>query len=262
MLKTLADAVHKHRLLVIRGQRMTRDQYLEFGRWWGEPIPHVLDHLRMRGYPEMMAIGNYGGEWKDNAACAQRRRVLAYRPVLRGGSVECDDALLDQVPGERRRDAARGLEARVRRAPGGDEAASRGPLRPHLYGAGSGRETRRSRIPSSPTSRWSGSPPFGTLIVRPPRRHRPQDPLRGGRHALRDRGDGRGSRRDDIEGAQAACAPGAVHLPAQVPGRGHRDLRHHADPALGNADRACEGRSQYPPCCGAISVRGKPRAYH
>lgn len=67
-LKALADAVHEHRLLVIRGQRMTEDQYLEFGRWWGEPIPHVLDHLRMPGYPEMMAIGNYGGEWKDNEA--------------------------------------------------------------------------------------------------------------------------------------------------------------------------------------------------
>ena len=68
LLETLADAVHEHRLLVIRGQRMTEDRYLEFGRWWGKPIPHVLDHLRMPGYPEMMAIGNYGGEWKDNDA--------------------------------------------------------------------------------------------------------------------------------------------------------------------------------------------------
>ena len=68
VLRALADAVHEHRLLVIRGQRMTRDRYLEFGRWWGEPIPHVLDHLRMPGYPDMMAIGNHGGEWKDNEA--------------------------------------------------------------------------------------------------------------------------------------------------------------------------------------------------
>ena len=67
-LKALAEAVHEHRLVVVRGQRMTEGQYLEFGRWWGEPIPHVLDHLRMPGYPEMMAIGNYGGEWKDNEA--------------------------------------------------------------------------------------------------------------------------------------------------------------------------------------------------
>lgn len=68
VLRALADAVHDHRLLVIRGQRMTEDQYLAFGRWWGKPIPHVLDHLRMPGYPEMMAIGNYGGEWKENKA--------------------------------------------------------------------------------------------------------------------------------------------------------------------------------------------------
>ena len=68
LLRALAEAVHEHRLLVIRGQRLTKERYLEFGRWWGEPIPHVLDHLRMPGYPEMMAIGNYGGEWKDNEA--------------------------------------------------------------------------------------------------------------------------------------------------------------------------------------------------
>ena len=67
VLRTLADAVHEHRLLVIRDQHMTEEQYLAFGRWWGEPIPHVLDHLRMPGYPEMMAIGNYGGDWKEKA---------------------------------------------------------------------------------------------------------------------------------------------------------------------------------------------------
>ena len=67
VLRALADAVHEHRLLVIRDQHMTEDQYLAFGRWWGEPIPHVLDHLRMPGYPEMMAIGNYGGDWKEKA---------------------------------------------------------------------------------------------------------------------------------------------------------------------------------------------------
>ena len=67
VLRALADAVHEHRLLVIRDQHMTEDRYLAFGRWWGEPIPHVLDHLRMPGYPEMMAIGNYGGEWKEKA---------------------------------------------------------------------------------------------------------------------------------------------------------------------------------------------------
>ena len=32
VLKALADAVHEHRLLVIRDQHMTEDQYLAFGR--------------------------------------------------------------------------------------------------------------------------------------------------------------------------------------------------------------------------------------
>ena len=93
----------------------------------------------------------------------QRGRVLAYRPVLRGGSVERDDALLDQVPGNRRRDAPRGSQERIRRASGGPEAAPRGPAMPGTSTVrAAGRRARRSRIPSSPASRWSGSPPSGT----------------------------------------------------------------------------------------------------
>lgn len=57
-LRELCAALYEHRVLVIRGQRLTRDQYLDFGRRMGTPIPHVLDHMRMRGYPEMMTVGN------------------------------------------------------------------------------------------------------------------------------------------------------------------------------------------------------------
>ncbi|MEE8444538.1 MAG: TauD/TfdA family dioxygenase [Alphaproteobacteria bacterium] len=59
-MRELVAALHENRFMVIRGQSLDRDQFLAFGRHWGEPIPHVLDHLRMPGYPGMMAIGNTG----------------------------------------------------------------------------------------------------------------------------------------------------------------------------------------------------------
>lgn len=58
-LRALADALYEHKLIVLRGQSgLSKDDYMAFGEQWGEPIPHVLDHLRMPGYPGMMAVGN------------------------------------------------------------------------------------------------------------------------------------------------------------------------------------------------------------
>lgn len=54
----LVEALTRHLVLVIRGQSLEADTYLRFGRRWGRPIPHVLDHMRMQGYPEMMTVGN------------------------------------------------------------------------------------------------------------------------------------------------------------------------------------------------------------
>lgn len=54
----LRQALYAHRVVVLRNQHLTRDQYLQFGRKWGQPIPHVLDHMQMRGYAQMMTVGN------------------------------------------------------------------------------------------------------------------------------------------------------------------------------------------------------------
>ncbi|MDH3602583.1 MAG: TauD/TfdA family dioxygenase [Candidatus Tectomicrobia bacterium] len=54
----LTQTLYENRIIVIRNQRLSQDAYLQFGRQWGSPIPHVLDHMRMPGYPELMAIGN------------------------------------------------------------------------------------------------------------------------------------------------------------------------------------------------------------
>jgi alpha-ketoglutarate-dependent taurine dioxygenase len=57
-MQALCDALYKYRVVCVRGQVFTRDSYLRFGRQIGQPIAHVLDHMRMRGYPELMTVGN------------------------------------------------------------------------------------------------------------------------------------------------------------------------------------------------------------
>lgn len=54
----LTSALYEHQVLVVRGQQLDRHSYLAFGRQWGTPIAHVLDHMRMSGYPELMTVGN------------------------------------------------------------------------------------------------------------------------------------------------------------------------------------------------------------
>ena len=58
LMRLLTGALYDHRVIVIRGQRLDEERYLGFGRQWGAPIPHVLDHMRMAGYPELMTVGN------------------------------------------------------------------------------------------------------------------------------------------------------------------------------------------------------------
>ena len=58
LMRLLTGALYDHRVIVIRDQKLDEESYLGFGRQWGEPIPHVLDHMRMAGYPELMTVGN------------------------------------------------------------------------------------------------------------------------------------------------------------------------------------------------------------
>ena len=57
-LRALGDALYEHKVIAIREQSFDEDSYLAFGRKWGTPIPHVLDHMRMPGYPELLTVGN------------------------------------------------------------------------------------------------------------------------------------------------------------------------------------------------------------
>lgn len=56
--RELVAALHRHRVLCFPGQRLTPEQFDRYGRQWGEPIPHVLDHFRMPGLPGVMTLTN------------------------------------------------------------------------------------------------------------------------------------------------------------------------------------------------------------
>ena len=73
-LQALTEGLYQHRVLVIRNQQLTEQQYLNFGLRWGTPIPHVLDHLRMSGFPALMVVGNT--EDKDRSEAVRNGTVL------------------------------------------------------------------------------------------------------------------------------------------------------------------------------------------
>lgn len=63
--RALAEALYENRVLVIKNQDCNEESFLAFGRQWGTPIPHVLETVRMPGYPEMLTLGNTS-DWATN----------------------------------------------------------------------------------------------------------------------------------------------------------------------------------------------------
>lgn len=61
----LTNALYEYRCLVIKDQDLTQDAYYRFAGEWGTLIRHVVDRLRMPGYPEMMSIGNTEAKDRD-----------------------------------------------------------------------------------------------------------------------------------------------------------------------------------------------------
>ncbi len=57
-MRAMVTGLHRHRFIVIRDQNLDPARFLAFGKEWGRPHPHALDHLRMPGFPALMEIGN------------------------------------------------------------------------------------------------------------------------------------------------------------------------------------------------------------
>lgn len=165
-LRAIAEALYANRLVVLRDQQLTKEQYLAFGRRWGQPIPHVLDHLRMPGYPELMAVGNT--EEKDRkdeirngaafwhtdqsyeAAPASVTMLHAILAPRRGGETMFADcaAAYDALSPE--------MKARIE-----------GLKAKHFYGAGSGKDGEKIAAPIINAEQERKVPPVLHLIARP-----------------------------------------------------------------------------------------------
>lgn len=54
----LRDALHRHHVLIIRGQRLEADKFLAFASRFGRPEPHVLDQYHHPVWPEILMLSN------------------------------------------------------------------------------------------------------------------------------------------------------------------------------------------------------------
>ena len=72
--RILTNALYENRIIVIRNQNLDKATYFQFGQKLGEPIPHVLNHLRMPDYPAMMVVGNT--DEKDKTEAIRNGTVL------------------------------------------------------------------------------------------------------------------------------------------------------------------------------------------
>ncbi len=56
--KAILDAFYAHQVIVIPGQSLTTERFIEVGRLFGKPQPHVLRHLHHEGHPEILLLSN------------------------------------------------------------------------------------------------------------------------------------------------------------------------------------------------------------
>jgi len=56
--KGILDAFYAHQVIVIPGQSLSTDRFIEIGRLFGTPQPHVLRHLHHDGHPEILLLSN------------------------------------------------------------------------------------------------------------------------------------------------------------------------------------------------------------
>jgi len=56
--RTLLRAFYDHQFLVLPGQRLEHADFDRFCALFGKPKPHLLDHLRLPGHPDILTLSN------------------------------------------------------------------------------------------------------------------------------------------------------------------------------------------------------------
>lgn len=58
VMQQLEQALYRGQVLVVRGQRLTARQFLEFARRLGKPEPHVIDQFHHPEFPDVLILSN------------------------------------------------------------------------------------------------------------------------------------------------------------------------------------------------------------
>ncbi|GAB5471618.1 MAG: TauD/TfdA family dioxygenase [Rhodospirillales bacterium] len=56
--KDLMEAFYRHQFLVLSDQRLEHADFDRFCAFFGKPKPHLLDHLRLPGHPDILTLSN------------------------------------------------------------------------------------------------------------------------------------------------------------------------------------------------------------
>lgn len=162
LMRELTAQLYANRIIVIRGQKLTEDQYLRFGRQWGRPHPHVLDHKRMPGYPEMMTVGNTFKRaandlpavfWHTDQSYEAEPATVTMLHAILAPEVGGETALADMVA------AYDTLDEEMKERIAGLRAI-------HLYGAASGQDGENKASAMVSDNQRRAAPPVPHDIVR------------------------------------------------------------------------------------------------
>jgi taurine dioxygenase len=62
----IRDALYRHQVIVVPQQALKPDQFIDFARRFGQPVPHVLSQLRLLNFPEILPLSNIFENGKPN----------------------------------------------------------------------------------------------------------------------------------------------------------------------------------------------------
>lgn len=107
----LLAELFRHRVLVLRGQELSPEQYLEFTGKLGRPIEHVLQNLTVPGFPSLLQISDHirpdgsaagvldgGSYWHSDMAYLPLLGVATALYAVRAVGRSAPTTFLDLVP--------------------------------------------------------------------------------------------------------------------------------------------------------------------
>lgn len=56
--RALVDVLHRHRVMLLPEQSLEPGQFVRYGGYFGRPHPHVLEHKRLPGHPDILLLSN------------------------------------------------------------------------------------------------------------------------------------------------------------------------------------------------------------